>query len=63
MEVRYDLSGVDDLTKVSFSSGGQRSVHGDMLLAWDEQLLQREIESCLHRDVTCGQTWSTEIGA
>lgn len=63
MEVRYDLSHVEDLTKVSFSSGDQRSVHGDMLLAWDQQMLQRDIESCLHRNVTCGQTWSTEIGA
>ncbi len=63
VEVRYDLSDVDDLRVVRFSSGDLTTVHGDVLFAWDQEVLRKEIDSCVSRGVVCGITWSTDVGA
>jgi hypothetical protein len=59
LEIRYDLKSTEG---ISFSSGGLTSVHGDVLIAWNQESLNNEIDSCLRRGITCGLTWSTEIG-
>ena len=63
MEVRYDMSDLDDLRAVSFSSGDITSVHGDVLFAWKQDILQIELQDCISRGIMCGITWSTEVGA
>lgn len=60
MEVRYDLA---SSRNISFSSGDVTSVHGDVIIAWHRDQLQRDIDACVHRGVLCGLTWSTEVGA
>lgn len=60
MEVRYDLSSVEDVT---FSSGPAMGVHGDLFFVWDQESLKTEVVTCLHGKVMCGVTWSTEFGA
>lgn len=59
MEVRYRITSVNS---VSFSSGDIASVHGDVFFAWDQELLQRDFDACLRRNIMCGVTWSTELG-
>jgi len=63
LEVRYNLSDVEDLRTVRFSSGDVTTVHGDVLFAWDQEVLQKEIDSCVLQGVVCGITWSTGVGA
>lgn len=60
MEVRYDIATSHN---ISFSSGDVQSVHGDVIIAWHRDQLQRDIDTCVRRGVLCGLTWSTEVGA
>jgi hypothetical protein len=50
--VEYPVTGnVDDLI---LASGSLLTGHADFYNAWDPDRLQREVNSCLHRDVVCG---------
>lgn len=60
MEVRYDISSVNDVT---FSSGPVTSVHGDLFFVWDQDSLRKDVSTCFGGKVMCGVTWSTEFGA
>jgi len=60
MEVRYDIESIDNVT---FSSGDLATVHGDAIVVWHQDQLERDINACLRRGVLCGLTWSTEVGA
>ncbi|MEM8746048.1 MAG: DUF1996 domain-containing protein [Actinomycetota bacterium] len=52
------LLGVDwppvDPDGLSFSSGDLTTAHADFWNTWDQEKLEREVASCLHRDLVCG---------
>ena len=39
---------------LKLASGETGTAHADFFNAWEPEALQREIESCLHREVVCG---------
>ncbi len=50
--ITYPITGTGhDLT---LSSGSVHGLHSDFFNAWDQEQLEREVESCLHRDAVCG---------
>ena len=50
--ITYPITGTEhDLT---LSSGSVHGLHSDFFNAWDQAQLEREVESCLHRDAVCG---------
>ncbi|WP_436794184.1 DUF1996 domain-containing protein [Actinospongicola halichondriae] len=54
--VRYPYSG--DADGLMLSAGETFTAHADFWNLWDPDALEREVRSCLHRDVVCGDTRS-----
>jgi hypothetical protein len=50
--VHYPVHG--DPAPLSLSSGDPTTAHADFLNRWDQDALEREVRSCLHRAVVCG---------
>ncbi|MSO58859.1 MAG: DUF1996 domain-containing protein [Ilumatobacteraceae bacterium] len=60
-ELRYELKNYAPDTEYSLSSGELNTVHGDAILFWDQEVMKKEIRSCLMRRVNCDLTWFTSI--
>jgi hypothetical protein len=61
VEVRWELEG-RPAADLSLSSGGHHA-HGDILFAWDQDVLRGEMDACLVRRVVCDLTWTSFVGA
>lgn len=51
MSIKYPISGSGH--DLSLASGNVYSAHGDFLNGWDPEVLESEIESCIHREAGC----------
>ena len=51
LAISYPITG--DGHDLSLASGSLLTGHGDFFNAWDEDKLRTEVESCIHRGVTC----------
>lgn len=58
-EVRYKLTGSHEY---AFSSGPLDTAHADAIIAWDRDVIDREVRTCLRRRVNCDLTWFTALG-
>jgi hypothetical protein len=47
-----------DPDRINLASGGVLSGHAEFWNVWDQEKLEAEVKSCLHRDVVCGVTRS-----
>lgn len=52
LTIAYPITG--DGHDLSLASGSLLTGHADFFNAWDEDKLRTEVESCIHRGVTCG---------
>ncbi len=60
-EIRYELKNFPKDTQYSLSSGKIEDAHGDAILVWNQEVLKKEIRSCIFRRVNCDLTWFTAI--
>lgn len=54
LQLAVDWPVPDSVDGLALSSGDIHSGHADFWNAWDQEKLEREIASCLHRDLPCG---------
>jgi hypothetical protein len=61
MELRYGLAGVPG--SLTLASGALSTAHGDVIVAWDRDHIEREVSACVRRLVSCDLSWNTGLGA
>jgi hypothetical protein len=54
LTIAYPVSG--EVSGLALTSGGVWSGHADFVNTWDQDKLETEVASCLHRQVVCGVT-------
>jgi len=53
LQIAVDFPAVDP-AELSLASGHVRTAHADFWNVWDQAALEREVRSCLNRDLVCG---------